>query len=290
MKISLVTTLPSLVENQRLKEEAKKLGHHFQLVDLKNFNFQIEKNHLQILNMLALKTDLIIVRGIFTSVKTIVAIINHLRRKGIRVFDNNFLLHKYSINKVADLVKLSLAGLPVPNSAFSQNYNDYQKIAKKLGYPLVIKSTRMGKGVNVFKIEAEKDLLEFIDQCQEDGRPAKNWLLQEFIPYQYDLRILIIGKRFFTMRRIPAKGEFRANFSLGGRVETFEVDQDGKKLAFQAIESVEREIAGVDMLITKNDQRYLLEVNHTAGFIGMEKATKENIARLFIQHAIENAK
>ena len=48
------------------------------------------------------------------------------------------------------------------------------------------------------------------------------------------------------------------------------------------------------MLITKDKdgvaKRYILEVNHTAGFLGMEKATGENIGKIFVEHAIAQAR
>ena len=50
------------------------------------------------------------------------------------------------------------------------------------------------------------------------------------------------------------------------------------------------DVAGVDVLIDENDDRYILEVNHTAGFVGMEKATGENIGKIYVECAIERAK
>jgi ribosomal protein S6--L-glutamate ligase len=290
MKIALITTLPSLIENARLKQEAEKMGHSLKVVDLKDFNFSIKKSALDVINITGIKVNLVIIRGIFVSIKTIAAVIQDLRQDGVKVFDNQFLKNRYSIDKVTDLVKLSQAGLPVPASGYTRDFKDYPRLVKQLGYPLIVKSTRMGKGVSVFKIDTEKDFLGFVDQCQEEGKVAKNFLLQKFIDYEIDLRILIIGQKIFTMRRIPATGEFRANFSLGGRVEGYDLDEKGRKLALRALKAIGLSVGGVDMLITKDDQRFFLEVNHTAGFVGMEKATGQNIAQVWLKHAIDNAK
>lgn len=265
------------------------MGHSFRLIDLTDFSLEINKNRLRATALTSLNADLVIVRGIFSSIKSMAAIIFHLRRQGLKVFDNNFLVHRYSIDKVTDLVKLNLAGIPVPDSAHARGWQDHPRLAEKIGYPLVIKSTRMGKGAWVFKLDSKKDLVAFIDQRREEGRTAKNFILQEFIPYLYDLRILVIGEHLFTMRRLPAPGEFRANFSLGGKVEPFDLDQEGQKLAFRALKSIDMSVGGIDMLITENNRRYILEVNHTAGFVGMEKAVRKNIGKLYLEHAIENA-
>lgn len=290
MKIALITTLPELIENKRIEEEVKKLGHEFQLVDLKEFNFFISDSKLTARGLTDLDADLAIVRGIFVSLKVISTLILDLKKKGIKVFDNNFLEHRYSIGKMLDIVKLSRAGIPVPNTAFSRKIDEYSDLAEKLGFPLVIKSSRMGKGAEVFKINSLGELEEFLKNAQAEDKKIKGYLLQEFIPYVHDLRVLIIGENLFAMKRIPAKGEFRANFSRGGSVEPFSLDEKGKKLALDALRAIGMSVGGVDILIDKNDKRYVLEVNHTAGFVGMEKATGENIGKLFVEHAIKEAK
>lgn len=290
MKIALITTLSSLIENQRLQQEAEKMGHQLQVIDLKKFNYQIKDNHFTVPQLQNLNTDLIIVRGIFNSLKSISAIINHYRQQGTKVFDNNLLSHFYSIDKVTDMVKLSLNHIPTPDTSYSRNYSDFPQLAKQLGYPLIIKSTRMGKGANVFKIDSPQDLTKIVDNFKDKNFAPKSLLLQQFIPYTHDLRILCIGDQIFTMRRIPKKNEFRANFSLGGSVEPFNPQPETIKLAHQALKAVDMTIAGIDVLITQDNQQYILEVNHTAGFVGMEKATGKNIAQIWLEHAIKTAK
>lgn len=289
MKIALVTTLPGLIENKRIKDEAENLGHSLKIVNLKDYDFAIINSNFEVEDLTSTDCDLIIVRGIFSSIKTIVACLINLRKNNVKIFDNNFLTHGFLINKSVDLVKLALNGIKIPNTIHEKDFSDYYKAAAKIGYPLIIKSTRMGKGVGVYKIENETELSEFIEEVEQQGKQAKNYLLQEFIAYKYDLRVLVVGDRVFTMRRIPAKGEFRANFSLGGSVQVFDLDEAGVELAKDALAAVDMSIGGVDILIT-DDERYILEVNHTAGFVGMEKATNNNIGRLWVEHAIANAR
>jgi glutathione synthase/RimK-type ligase-like ATP-grasp enzyme len=100
----------------------------------------------------------------------------------------------------------------------------------------------------------------------------------------------VIGERVFAMRRIPGEGEFRANFSLGGSVELFDLDEAGVSLSKSAMKSIGMSVGGVDILITSDNRRYVLEVNHTAGMLGMEKATGENITKIYVEHALKNAK
>lgn len=291
MKVTLLTTIPTLLENTKIKEEIENLGHEFELLDLSNFSFKISNGALEVGKLVNLSTDLIIARGVMSNIKTIAAILENLRSRGVKIFDNNFMNSRYSIDKVTDLVKLALNGVPVPNTAYARSFDDFTKTAKNLGYPLIVKFTRSGKGVGVMKVDDQKGLSALVENLKSRGRDAKSYLLQEFIPYVYDLRILAIGSQTFIMRRIPKKGEFRANFSLGGSVEKYDLDEKGRDLALKAKNAVDPDmpIAGVDMLTTALGKKYILEVNRTAGLIGIEKATGVNTTRLYVQYAINNA-
>jgi RimK family alpha-L-glutamate ligase len=290
MRITLLTTLPSLIENKRLKEEAANLGHSLDVFDLGTFRFYIDEEKIDLNGLEKINSDLVIVRGVFNNIKPISTVIDTIRNRGIKVFDNNFVKHKYSIDKVSDLLKLALSGISIPKTFYARDFSEYDSAAEKIGFPVVIKSTRAGKGYSVFKIDSKEDLSVFIDGLKNEGKEAKSYLMQEFVDYEHDLRCLVIGEDVFCMKRIPSEGEFRANFSLGGSVEPFEISQSDKDLAIKALNSIDMSVGGVDILIGKNGLRYILEVNHTAGFVGMEKATGKNIAKIWLENAIANAK
>jgi RimK family alpha-L-glutamate ligase len=289
MQIALITTRYTLDENLRLKEEAESMGHEFKIFDCKQLEYGIVGDNLEIPKLKDLQADLIIVRGVFDSVKSIAIYIKSLQKKGVKVFDNNFLDHRYSINKVADILKLATAGIPIPDSYHLHSFEEYFKAADKIGYPVICKLTRTGKGARVFKIDNRDELTAWVKETEERGTEPKSYMIQKFIDYEHDLRILIIGERMFCMKRIPGVGEFRANFSLGGSVELFNLDEAGKEMAFEALHAVDLSVGGVDMLIGKDGSRTILEVNHTAGFVGMEQATGQNIGKIWLEHAIASA-
>ena len=49
------------------------------------------------------------------------------------------------------------------------------------------------------------------------------------------------------------------------------------------------EVAGVDMLESRTGPK-IMEVNSSPGFEGLERATKKDIARLYVEHAVEFAR
>jgi len=290
MHIVLITTRESLEENKRIKEEILALGHGFTLIDLKEFEYSVVNGKLSVPEFTDLKADLVIVRGIFNAVKSIAIFVEGLRKSGVKVFDNNFTNHFYSINKIADVMKLANAEIPLPNTFHLHSFEKFIPAARQIGYPVVCKLARTGKGAGIYKFDNEVDLSSFLTELTEREIEPKSYMLQQFIDYEHDLRILIIGDQMFCMKRIPGEGEFRANFSLGGTVKLFDLDEEGKTLARAALKAVNLDIGGVDMLIAKDGKRYILEVNHTAGFIGMELATKTNIGKIWVEYAIANAK
>ncbi len=290
MKIALVTTLSGLSENRRIIEEVQALGHEASLIDLKKFDFFVRNGEFSSNVLKNFEADIVIVRGIFSAIKPVSAVLGHLRREGTKVFDNNFLENMYSINKVADLVKLSVGGVLIPDTSYSVDFSLWTERARAIGYPMVVKSTRTGKGASVYKILSKNELERLVERMEREDKKAKNFLLQEYIPYIHDLRVLVIGKETFAMKRIPGEGEFRANFSLGGSVELYDLDESGVSLSKKAMKTVNLSVGGVDILISPDNRRYVLEVNHTAGMIGMEKATGKNITKIYVEHAISNAR
>lgn len=289
MKITLLTNFDA-IENERLATEAGALGHDLTIFNPKGNRPVIQDGKLTIAGITDKKADLIIARGVLLAIKEMVALLQHLRNSGTKVFDNNLINLNYSINKVTDLMKLALTGIAVPNTRHSHDYEHFVSLAGDLKYPVIIKPTSTGKGVGVMKIGDEKELLEFINKSIKEEKPAKRFVIQEFIPYQFDLRLLIIGDAIYCMRRIPRQGDFRANFSLGGTVEIFSPSAETVALAQKALKTIGMSIGGVDVLITKDGRQYILEVNHNPGFQGMELATKENIAKIYLEHAIKSAK
>ncbi len=292
MKISLVTTYPKAEEVARIKEESLLAGHEFNLIDFNSFKFNVVHGKINMQDFSDLEADVIIIRGIFVAIHALTPLIDFLHNRKIKVFDNKLSTHKYAINKIADFMKLSVAKVAIPDTYYSRSFDDYSQFADKLGYPVVVKSTRMGKGASVVKIDSKSELDKFISEymVREDKDNSKDLIMQKFIDYKYDLRVFVMGEHMFCMRRIPSGDDFRANFSLGGSVEPFNLNESLVRLSKRAIEAVNLDVAGVDILLDKDNNPYILEVNHTPGMVGIERATGENISKMYLEYAIKHAK
>ncbi len=292
MRIVLATSSKGMSENGRIATEVKNLGHEFVLLDLKNLDYSIIDSELKLNGYEPQSDDIIIVRATFKFLHAIVALMNYYKSKGIRVFDNHLLEHKYSINKLTDFIQLGASGIPMPKTYHVSTFDQYYEVVESLGYPVIIKLTKSGKGKGIFKMDNKQELDAFIAENSQEGmtKEAEKYVIQEFIPYIHDLRVLLIGEHVHVMKRIPGENEFRANFSLGGAVELFDAEESDIELARKALAAVNLDIGGVDVLITEDGKRYILEANHTPGMLGMEEATGENITKEYLEYAIANAK
>ena len=82
------------------------------------------------------------------------------------------------------------------------------------------------------------------------------------------------------------RGEYwKTNISAGGSAEPYEVEEELAELSVRATETIGLEYSGVDLLRSKEDgQVYVIELNSTPGWQGLQTVTDENIAGLVVDH------
>jgi ribosomal protein S6--L-glutamate ligase len=116
------------------------------------------------------------------------------------------------------------------------------------------------------------------------------YLLQEFVPHPgWDVRVLIVGQRVFSMRRRAAPGDWRTNVALGGTPEPFAPPADWVDLAIRAAQCLETEVAGVDLLPTADGRVLVLEVNGVPGWRALEATTGDDVTTAVADYVVERA-
>lgn len=194
----------------------------------------------------------------------------------IKYFDSAYGKIGLTTSKLAGLMKLSLAGLPVMPSFFCWRDKIRQQadfLVEKWGLPLVAKQItgRKGKGVVLVKKTSDLDLLDTNNQ----------FLFQKFYPTDEEYRLLVLGNKVRVWeRKIRAdKNEFRQNVALGAREEFLNISclpAEMAQIACQAAQTLNYEIAGVDILVERANGKYwLLEANREPGLTYDEKISPE---------------
>ena len=237
--------------------------------------------------------DVILVRPGFSADPGInSSIIKQFQLAGFHVI-NGYIGVFRAKNKIRTLQMLDHFGIPVPKTHVIRDSSLLQATAAELKYPLIIKSIYGTHGKGVFIAESERSLKPIAEYLITKERgPIK---LQEYVQEANgkDLRIFVAGKRILaSMERTAKKGEFRANFHQGGNVGSVIITDAEKEIAIKATRILGLDIAGVDILRTKNGPK-IIEVNSNPGIEGISKASGINVAKKvvdFLERRVEKQK
>lgn len=171
-----------------------------------------------------------------------------------------------SFSKQTELVALSLAGLPVPNTIIAHR-PEVKKMLREgkfwIDFPLIMKSANGSIGSHNYLVKDKKQLKSIL---AEDDNKKRLFLFQQMVPNDGDYRFLITGDKVgVIIHRSAVEGDHRNNTSLGA-IALLKKESDFKpeviQDAIKAAQAMHRELCGVDVLIDKETgKHYILEVN-----------------------------
>ena len=139
-------------------------------------------------------------------------------------------------------------------------------------------------GTGVFLVETEEafnDLMNLIGETNPDIQ----LIFQKYVAASRgrDLRVFIVdGEVMACMERRAKDGGFKANFSQGGSVLEFDLNEEAKQIALKTAEVLDIRIAGIDLLFTE-DGFTICEANTFPGFKGLELACDINVPRSILE-------
>ena len=191
-----------------------------------------------------------------------------------------------AVDKYLTLAKLQSAGLPVPETIVAQPADDAMEAFIQLDRDVVVKPLFGGEGRGIARLQSES-LAHGAFRLME--RMESVIYLQRFVPHEgYDIRVLLIGEKIFTIRRRNPH-DWRTNVSRGARAEPFEIDDETLDVSRRAAEAIGAPIAGVDLLPGRDGKLYVLEVNAVPGWKALSKALDVDIACItldFVQSVV----
>lgn len=176
-------------------------------------------------------------------------------------------------NKAETMRKLISANLPVPETLITESIEDAVHFVKT-HVPCVLKPITGFGGHGVQLIEDQFDLENIYDYLkfysQMFGKGA--YILQEYIRNPgFDIRALVLNDEVLaTMQRVSTEG-IVTNIHLGGIPRKNNIDVD--ELAIKAARSVKGQFVGVDIILDNESNPFILEVNATPGWMGLQTVT-----------------
>ena len=281
-----------LYSTRRLVEAAKALGHAPRVVDTLRCNMVVERDRARIVY----RGEDIDPASVHVAIPRIgasitgygLAVVNQLDLMGVPVLNAAVPIAR-SRDKLRALQLLARFGIDIPRTVMCRFKEEVEGAVRLVGgLPCIIKLIQGTQGVGVMIANTEAEVSGMLDTLWKLGQEI---LLQELVAESRgkDVRALVVGDRVVAaMRRTARAGEFRSNIHRGGVAEAVTLDREYHEAAVKAARVMGLEVAGVDMLEARTGPK-IMEVNSSPGFEGLEQATGIDIARLYVQHAVEYA-
>ena len=152
-------------------------------------------------------------------------------------------------------------------------------------FPIIMKTLEGSKGVGVLFIESERQIESLVQLLYSQNKDV-DLLIQEYIKTDGDIRVIVLGGKIIaSMKRDIIEGDFRSNVSQGAKVEEYKLTELEVEQCLLAAKAINGSWSAVDFIASekpKTEPPYILEVNHSPGTEGIEKATNKNIVKQVI--------
>ncbi len=276
---------------QRVTDEAKKSGHEVYVVKVEGAIISYD-NGYKIFNAddevgFVIDNDTVaIVRGSVRLKKSYLDLLSQLEKIGVCMVNSRETV-EISADKYRTYLKLQDYGLTQPKTVLIPNADTLQQSLESLDskFPIIMKTLEGSKGVGVLFIESERQI-ESLVQLLYNQNEDVDLLIQEYIKTDGDIRVIVLGgKVIASMKRDVVEGDFRSNVSQGAKVKEYELTDLELEQCLLAAKAIDGSWTAVDFIPSKNPKTeppYILEVNHSPGTEGIEKATGDNIVKKVI--------
>jgi ribosomal protein S6--L-glutamate ligase len=195
----------------------------------------------------------------------------------------SFHTYKFAQDKIKQTAIFNMLDIPHPKTKIFYGKKQKQTILMSFDFPFIAKKARgSAKGNDIYLIQNKKDLSNYL----KNKGPA---YIQEYLPIDRDMRIIIIGKKIrLAYWRIASKDNFKTNLSQGGTIHFEHLPQKALDLALLTALKCKWDDVGID-IIEYNNQFYVLEGNMKYGTKGFQKAGinyKKMLANLIVEGKI----
>ena len=228
----------------------------------------------------------VFVRGIpggsFEEVTFRLDILHALRESAIPVYNDARGIER-TVDKAMTSFLLRQAGIATPPSWVCNSPEfAFKRVQRELeaGHELVCKPLFGSQG---------KGLKRINDAAQLDGLDDVNgvYYLQRFIKtaddYYIDWRVFVIGKRVVAAMQRKSS-HWVTNVAQGAECFSALPGEILSSLALQAVETLDLDYAGVDIIQGWDGQYYVIEVNSIPAWHGLQSVYSGNVSDLLAQH------
>jgi ribosomal protein S6--L-glutamate ligase len=300
LRIITISTSYNTHTAKRISEEAKKLGHDVFTVNISGAFIRYEEGTYKIYNSnndtgfdISSVDTIAIVRGTVRHKDSYLDLLSQLEKIGICMINSRETVG-ICADKYRTYLKLQEYGLTQPKTVLIPSVDHKESAIENLDtkFPIVMKTLAGSQGIGVLFVESEKSYDSLV-QLLHNQNPSVDLLVQEYIKTDKDIRVIVLGGLVIaSMQRQVIDGDFRSNVTQGSKVFTYKLSDLEIEQCLLASKAVNGVWTAVDFIPSKDPKTkppLILEVNHSPGTEGIEKATGKNLVKEIIQH-FENVK
>ncbi len=189
----------------------------------------------------------------------------------------------FAMDKLKQTALFKLLNIPHPETRVFYGKKQQQSILDLFSFPFIAKQPRgSSKGLGIHLIQTKDELAAYL----LNPYPA---YIQEYLPLERDMRIIVIGKKVrLAFWRQAKHGEFRTNISQGGKILFDPVPEKALNLALRVSQQCGWNDVGIDIIKHKG-RFYVLEANMKYGTKGFKAAGtdyKKLLEKLIIKKEI----
>jgi hypothetical protein len=180
------------------------------------------------------------------------------------------------------------AGLPIPRTFYCSNADRtlLRSFVERLGgFPVVVKLLGGQRGVGVMRADSYPSLFSLIDYALWQG---KNPLITAYIADAVHWRVVVVGTRAVAAyKNPPDSDDFRT--SGGDDPADFTANPPARlaEIAVRAVDVLQNEFGGVDILEHPSGRCYLLEANFPCYFPHAQTVAGIDVAGAMLDYLLE---
>ncbi|PIT86631.1 MAG: 30S ribosomal protein S6--L-glutamate ligase, partial [Candidatus Magasanikbacteria bacterium CG10_big_fil_rev_8_21_14_0_10_43_6] len=197
----------------------------------------------------------------------------------------------HASNKIRSQQIMAKHRIPTPLTFVVESAEYVEEVMKKIGkFPVILKQATGTHGIGIMILESKRGLQSVVDTLVDEERSSGPIIIQQYVRESAgkDIRVFVVGNKVVAaMDRIAKKkGEFRSNFSLGGKIKIASLTEEEKKIAIKCAKVFGLHWTGVDLMRSKSGPQ-VIEVNSDPGLKGITQATGVDVAGHIIDYAVK---
>ncbi|OYT25351.1 MAG: hypothetical protein B6V02_03940 [Thermoprotei archaeon ex4572_64] len=223
-----------------------------------------------------------------------VDLLHALEELGVTVINKASAIEK-AIDKYRALHILRMNGIPVPPTVIAEKAVHIYRSSRKylqncMRSGFIIKPLFGSRGFGILKFS--RNYIDHVWRITTDLEYLRHVIyVQKYLRHGgRDIRIFTIDNEVVAAMYREARYSWKTNIAQGGKpVPLSNISKELKEIAIKTAEVLECEVAGIDIIETK-DGYYVIEVNSQPGFKALQEVTGIDIAKKIVKYVISKIK